>query len=196
MQVTDGGGVRNHEYTYDSIYQITDVNYPTSMAYLATDTQFSYDAAGNRTSVIDGSGTCSYTSNSLNEYTAAGGTSFQYDDSGNMTHDATYAYGYDPENRLLEVHDANEAPVASYTYNAAGRRIAKTVYGSPDVTTQYVYDGDHCLAEYDPNNILLRKYIYGPGVDQPISMIETTGSYAGTYYYHFDALGSLVAHHI
>ena len=36
-----------------------------------TDTTFAYDAAGNRTGVIDGSGTCTYTANSLNEYTAA-----------------------------------------------------------------------------------------------------------------------------
>ncbi|MHC4542139.1 MAG: RHS repeat-associated core domain-containing protein [Planctomycetota bacterium] len=36
------------------------------------------------------------------------------------------------------------------------------------------------------------KYIYGPGVDQPVCMIEVADSNA-TYYYHFDALGSVVA---
>jgi RHS repeat-associated protein len=60
------------------------------------------------------------------------------------------------------------------------------------VVTKYVYDGDHCIAEYTGLDQLRRKYIYGPGVDQPISMIEAAGSYAGTYYYHFDALGSVV----
>ncbi len=35
--------------------------------------------------------------------TAAGTTSFQYDDSGNMTADGTYTYDYDPENRLIRV---------------------------------------------------------------------------------------------
>ncbi len=34
---------------------------------------------------------------------------------------------------------------------------------------------------------------YGPGVDQPICMIEASGTYAGAYYYHFDGLGSVVA---
>ena len=38
--VTDSSGVRTHVYSYDNIYQITDVNYPSSMAYLATDTTF------------------------------------------------------------------------------------------------------------------------------------------------------------
>ncbi len=30
-----------------------------------------------------GGGTCNYTSNDLNQYTAAGATSYQYDDGGN-----------------------------------------------------------------------------------------------------------------
>jgi RHS repeat-associated protein len=48
-------------------------------------------------------------------------------------------------------------------------------------------------AEYDVSNVLQRKYIYGPAVDEPIGLIEAAGSYAGTYYYHFDALGSVTA---
>ena len=48
------------------------------------------------------------------------------------------------------------------------------------------------IAEYDGNNNLLRKYIYGPDIDQPVCMIEVADSNA-FYYYHFDALGSVVA---
>ncbi len=33
----------------------------------------------------------------------------------------------------------------TYTYDPAGRRIAKDVDG---VVTRYLYDGDHCIAEY------------------------------------------------
>jgi hypothetical protein len=33
---------------------------------------------------------------------------------------------------------------------------------------KYVYDGDHCIAEYDASNNLRRKYIYGPCTDEPI----------------------------
>jgi len=78
----------------------------------------------------------------------------------------------------------------TYTYDPSGRRIAKDVDG---VVTKYVYDGDQCIAEYDANDVLLRKYIHGPSIDEPICMIEAAGGYAGTYYYHFDALGSVVA---
>jgi RHS repeat-associated protein len=337
MMVTAGGVTRTHVYTYDNIYQVTGVDYPPELSYLATDSTFNYDAAGNRTSVIDGSGTCTYTANNLNEYTAAGPTSYTYDDSGNMTADGTYTYDYDPENRLIRVHqsgswsppslgqaldsgltfttggadewtttyaeskqgwysarsgyldDEQESwlqtqvegsgtvtfwwkvsseegsdylefwldgvrqsgsisgsvdweqksftvgagthtfkwrysksgsgyagddcgyvdwvqwsgscppapepdPTAwltlAYRYDAAGRRVQKQ-YDNMTVT-KYVYDGDHCIAEYDSSNVLRRKYIYGPCVDEPISMIEAAGSYAGTYYYHFDGLGSVV----
>ena len=44
------------------------------------------------------------------------------------------------------------------------------VYGSPNVTTKYCYDGDQVIAEYDGSNTLLRKFIYGPGIDEPVCM--------------------------
>jgi RHS repeat-associated protein len=78
-----------------------------------------------------------------------------------------------------------------YAYDAAGRRIEKKVDGATQV--KYVYDGDHILAEYNGSNTLLRKYVHGPCVDEPICMIEAGGTYAGTHYYHYDALGSCVA---
>jgi YD repeat-containing protein len=64
-------------YDYDKImslrakrgnYQLTDVNYPPGYDYLATDTTFNYDAAGNRTTVIDGGSTTTYATNALNQY--------------------------------------------------------------------------------------------------------------------------------
>ena len=79
----------------------------------------------------------------------------------------------------------------NYAYDASGRRIEKKYDGR--TVLKYIYDGDHCIAEYGAGNDLHRQYVYGPGVDQPICMIEAAGSYAGTYYYHFDGLGSVVA---
>jgi RHS repeat-associated protein len=78
-----------------------------------------------------------------------------------------------------------------YAYDAAGRRIEKKVDGTTQV--KYVYDGDHIIAEYNNAGTLLRKYVHGPCVDEPICMIEASGTYAGTHYYHYDALGSCVA---
>ncbi|MFC1792057.1 RHS repeat-associated core domain-containing protein [Planctomycetota bacterium] len=39
---------------------------------------------------------------------------------------------------------------------------------------------------------MLRKFVYGPGIDEPICMIDVTDSNA-VYYYHFDGLGSVAA---
>jgi len=83
------------------------------------------------------------------------------------------------------------APVIAYTYDPSGRRIEKKVGGT--VELKFVHDGDHLIAEYDGSDNLLRKYVYGPCIDEPICMIEASGGYAGTYYYHYDALGSVVA---
>jgi len=77
----------------------------------------------------------------------------------------------------------------TYKYDPSGRRIKKTVDG---YKTTYCHDGGHEIAEYDGNGNLLRKYVYGPGVDQPVCMIEVADSNAVSYY-HFDGLGSVVA---
>ncbi|AQT67208.1 Cell wall-associated polypeptide CWBP200 [Anaerohalosphaera lusitana] len=71
-------------------------------------------------------------------------------------------------------------------YDAAGRRISKAVGGD---TTEYVYDGDQVIAEYDDSGEIIRKYIYSPGIDEPICMIAGSD----TYWYHRDGLGSVVA---
>ena len=330
MGVTDNSGSRQHVYSYDSIYQITEVNYPAGYEDTFTDTEFGYDAAGNRTTVIDAGGTSSYVTNALNQYTAVGGAAYAYDGNGNMTYDGDgMMYAYDPENRLTTVNkidgplspgcdialsftsggdaawvlDTNEYSYdhdsarsgdigddqetwlqttvtgpgtltfdyklscdagdeyafsidgqyrsgragskdwtesgpwtitgagthtirwkfikdssgssgsdclwidrirwtgampdgegwdrIEYAYDAAGRRIEKKVDGATQV--KYVYDGDHIIAEYNNAGTLLRKYVHGPCTDEPICMIESSGTYAGTHYYHYDALGSCVA---
>ena len=96
--------------------------------------------------------------------------------------------GPDPEGDPITL--PTEWDELTYTYDPSGRRIAKT-YDEITVV-KYVYDGDHCIAEYDSNDTLARKYIYGPGIDQPVCMIDVEDSNA-VYYYHYDALGSVVA---
>ncbi len=88
------------------------------------------------------------------------------------------------------VADPGAWETTTYVYDPAGRRIAKAFDG--DVAVRYLYDGDHCIAEYDGNDVLLRKFVSGPGVDQPICMTEVQDANA-VYYYHFDGLGSVVA---
>jgi len=85
--------------------------------------------------------------------------------------------------------DPSNWQAIDYKHDVYGRRSEKKVDG---FSTRYLYDGDQVIAEYDGNNNLLRKYIYGQCIDEPICMIEVADSNA-FYYYHFDALGSVVA---
>ncbi len=94
-----------HTYTYDNIYQITDVNYPAGYAF-NHDTTFNYDEAGNRTSVVNG-GTTNYTPNLLNQYSSVGSVSYDYDANGSLTYDGVAFYGYDSEHRLISATNAS-----------------------------------------------------------------------------------------
>ena len=177
-----------HQYGYDELYQLTDANYPDS-----TEVDYNYDALGNRTSVVNG-GTTNYSSNKLNQYDYVDSADYEYDQNGNLTgidvdDNGTneYEYIYDCENRLTEAKESDQT-VAEYAYDYQGRRIAKTVDSN---TTKYCYDGDQVIAEYE-NGALVRKFIYGPGIDEPICMIDVAHS-NDVYYYHFDGLGSVVA---
>ena len=120
------------------------------------------------------------TSNNLNQLTSIGGTPLGYDLNGNLLNDGTHAYTHDAVNRLASVDGT-----ITYAYDALGRRVSKTVNGT---VTKYVYDGARVIAEYDGAGQLLRKYVYGPGLDEPVMMQVGTAR----YYYLFDSLGSVI----
>jgi RHS repeat-associated protein len=63
---------------------------------------------------------------------------------------------------------------ASYAYDALGRRKAKTVNGT---TTIFVSDGDRQVLEYDGSTgQVLRRYAYGPGLDEAVGQIGASGA--------------------
>jgi RHS repeat-associated protein len=165
-------------YIYDKLYQLTFVDYNDGNT-----TDFDYDKLGNRTSVVNG-GTKVYLSNKLNQYTSVGGAAYTYDNNGNLTNDGTRSYVYDCENRLI----SSTNPIRWYRYDYLGRRVRKMI----GTNIKYCYDGDQVIAEYNNYNTLQRKYVYGPGIDEPICMIDVAGGNA-VYYYHFDGLGSVAA---
>ncbi len=164
-----------HSYSYDKIYQLTKADYPSSSSF--SDTTYSFDAVANRTVA----GSTAYVANELNQYSKVGGSSYAYDGNGNLTNDGKNTYLYDYENRLVQVKTASDTVM--FKYDGFGRRTVKTSTGK---TTAYLYDGDQILAEYDESGNLLRKFIYGTGIDEPIVM-ESAGK---QYFYHADGLGS------
>ncbi len=180
MTVTGGLYPGQHSYTYDTAYQLTGAQYPAGFPLPST--QYAYDPAGNRTSTTD-TATTAYTVNALDQYTDVGGQPQSHNANGSFTSDLAAALTYDAVNRVTGVSARGNS--ASYRYDAIGRRIEKTVNGA---TLHFVYAGPQILAEYDGAGNLLRKYIYGPGIDEPLCLI-TAGSQR--YYYHADAQGSV-----
>jgi YD repeat-containing protein len=107
----------------------------------------------------------SFTPNNLNQYTSAMGQSITYDLNGNMAGNGTNAYVHDAANRLTAATVGSST--WTYGYGPLNRRVSKM---DGTTTTQYLYDNDRAVAEYNSYGILLRKFVYGPGLDEPIIM--------------------------
>ena len=122
----------------------------------------------------------SYTSNSLNQYSAVGPVTPTCDGNGNLTFDGMFTYCYDAESRLTGILSSGScaspgAAVASYAYDAQGRRKSKTV-GS--TTTVYVTDADNReVVEYDGGSGAVGNwYGYGLGPDGVLNQMNVAGA--------------------
>lgn len=127
-----------------------------------------------------------YTPNGLNQITKVNTATVTYDANGNLTGDGTWTYGYDEENRLRKANKTGST--ITYEYDPLGRRRAKVVN---NVKTRYLSDGAEEIAEYDgaATPALLRRYIYGPGIDNRIAMKDAAGAFS---FYHVNHQGSTV----
>jgi len=130
----------------------------------------------------------SFTVNGRNQYTQVGGAAHTWDANGNLTSDGGTSFGYDTENRLVSASGAKNASLA---YDPLGR-VYQVTSGSN--TTRFVYDGDRLIAEYNGSGTLLRRYVHGAGVDEPLVWYEGASvSSANRRYLHADHQGSIVA---
>jgi len=126
--------------------------------------------------------------NSLNQYSLYGGTPSPctggvtptYDGNGNLASDGTFSYCYDTESRLTSVLRAGTCAsptttVASYAYDAQGRRKSKTVGG---VTTIFVTDANNReVLEYNGSGVTQNWYAYGQGSNEVLNRMNVA---AGT----------------
>ncbi len=174
---TDAAGT--HAYNYDPLSQLVIAD---EQASGTPSLALTYDAVGNRLQVTRGSTTQAYTPNALNQYSAVGGTAQTSDANGNLTADGTATYTFDAENRLTQV--VKGGVTTSFTYDALGRRASKTVSG---VTTKFLYDGADLLEETNTAGTVQARYLYGPGIDEPLELKRGTTTSA----YSTDGLGSI-----
>jgi hypothetical protein len=78
------------------------------------------------------------------------------------------------------LHRRRWSPVTSRTasndlylaYDPLGR-LGHTTQGA--IVTQFLYDGDRLVAEYNGAGTLLRRYAHGAGVDEPVVWYEGAG---------------------
>lgn len=126
-----------------------------------------------------------YVTNGLNEYTTVGGAAVSNDARGNMTGDGANTFTYDSTNKLT----GSPSQGATLAYDPTGRLMSVTQGGN---TTRFLYEGTNLLAEYNGAGTLLRRYIHGDGVDDPIIWYEGS-SITDPRYLFKDERGSVVA---
>ena len=129
-----------------------------------------------------------YEPNGLNQYSVVAGGAYTYDQFGNLTSNSTYSYAYDVENRLLTVSGVPN-PV-TLTYDTLGRLQTSTASGA---TTSFLFDGDNLVEENDSSGNTLRRYVPGPGTDEPLVWYE--GASVNTPYWPVaDSQGSIIGY--
>jgi RHS repeat-associated protein len=163
----------SHGYDYDAVGRLTSATHPAGLG-LPTSEEFAYDRAGNREDPSDPS---LWTYDANNRITASPGFSYVFDDDGSLatrTDASTGAqeqFSYDFVNRLRGY--AKPGTTASYSYDAAGRRIEKTVNGA---TTWFLWDGDVLLREYGAAGSSSTRYAYAGG-DAPLELDQAAALY-------------------
>jgi hypothetical protein len=115
------------------------------------------------------------------------------------------AFTYDRLNRLTGKDPPGSEPTITYGYNSENMLVSATggvtlaydpllrLYQTAGgTTTRMLYDGQSLIAEYDGSNSLQRRYVHGPGVDEPLVWYQGTGT-GDRRFYHVDERGSVVA---
>ncbi len=137
------------------------------------------------------SGTKNTTADGLNRDADIAAVAGGYDANGNLTFDGTRTFTYDAENRLTSVSGVAGQPAMTLSYDPNGRLWQTSAGGS---VTQFVYDGDRLTAEYDGAGNVLRRYLHGSGVDEPLVWWEGSGVTSGNArFLHADRQGSIIA---
>ncbi|WP_404343065.1 RHS repeat domain-containing protein [Pseudoalteromonas mariniglutinosa] len=128
-----------------------------------------------------------YYTNDLNQYTRVGGKSLTYDNNGNLKSYDGWSYNYNAHNRLTSASKSGTS--LALGYDATGRLNDSTLNGTK---TTFLYDANELVAEYNSSGSLLRRYVHGIGVDDPLVWYEGSGT-GSKCYLHADERGSIIS---
>ena len=121
------------------------------------------------------------TFNALNQVTGVGAASFAYDGRGNLVSDGEKTFSYNSRDQLGGYTGGN------LYYDPVGRlRNLSAEAQTLD------YDGVDLAAEYGYDGSLHRRYVHGPGADEPLVWYEGAGV-TDRRFYHADERGSITA---
>ena len=80
---------------------------------------------------------------------------------------------------------------AEHRWNGCGGRLFQTSAPATG-TTQFLYDGDALVAEYNGGGVMKNRYVHGDGADDPLVWYPGNGT-ATPHYLYADHQGSVVA---
>jgi RHS repeat-associated protein len=120
-----------------------------------------------------------YEVNALNQVTSEGGHAIDYDDRGNLEIKGGTTYTYNANNLLTKAVTADVTTKLTYD---AGNRLFSISQSNSSASTQFMYDGQKLIAETDANGNIKRRYVHGPGVDEPIVWYEDACTSSKRYY--------------
>jgi RHS repeat-associated protein len=174
-----------HHYlpTAGDVYWVSTRN-PAGQILATTRTNDSYAWTGHYTV------NRAYTTNGLNQYSAAGATTLAYDLNGNLITSGANGYIYDNENRMVGAPGST-----ALSYDPLGRLFQVS---TASTTTQFLHDGDAIVAEFDGSNNLRRRHVHNVGADVPMVTYEvpvpnTLGALGTISQLFADRQGSIVA---
>jgi RHS repeat-associated protein len=190
--LTRGNGVST-TYSYDGASNLTGLAHDLTGTTNDQTLTYTYNPAGQ---VLTRAGSNSsygwagatnlsraYTADGQNKYTAIGAASYSYDGRGNLSSDGTNSFGYDSFNRLTSGPSS-----ATLSYDPMSR-LYQTVGGG--VTTKMQYDGVSLIGEYNSGGTLQRRYVHGPGTDEPLVWYEGSST-TDRRWLISDSLGSVI----
>jgi YD repeat-containing protein len=176
------------EYGYDDNSRLTSLTYKQGANTLGNLT-YAYDVVARRSEM---GGTwartnlpaalTSATYDDANQVATFDLTAFTYDHNGNLTNDGARTYTWNARDELTGIAGVSSA---SFAYDGAGRRRAKTIGGT---TTHFVHDGPNPVQELE-SGTPTANLLAGLSIDEYFTRADASDALS----YLTDALGSSVA---
>jgi RHS repeat-associated protein len=127
-----------------------------------------------------------YSPDGLNRYVLVEGSTFTYDDNGNLTSDGTTTYTYDVENRLVSASGGNSVTLH---YDPLGR-----LYQIDGGAQRWLYDGDAMIGAFNATGGIIDRHVHGISAGDDPLITYTGSSSARTDAEHLlvDRIGSII----